>query len=55
MGEALARNELMLFTVGLIQRLTFLPPDSGALPDPEVYHVSLARVPTDFRVKIDRN
>ena len=29
MGEALARNEVMLFSVGLIQRLSFLPPDSG--------------------------
>ena len=53
--EALARNELMMFTVGLIQRLTFLPPDSGALPDPEDYHVSGTRIPADFHVKIGRN
>ena len=52
MGEALARNELMLFTVGLIQRLTFLPPDSGAMPDPEDYHVGVTRIPADFRIKI---
>ena len=54
MGEALARNELMLFTVGLIQRLTFLPPDSGSMPDPEDYQVSVTRIPADFRVKIVR-
>ena len=55
MGEALARNEVMLFTVGLIQRLTFLPPDTGAPPDPEEYHVSVTRIPTDFHVKICEN
>ena len=55
MGEALARNEVMLFTVGLIQRLTFLPPDTGAPPDPEDYHVSVTRIPTDFHVKICEN
>ena len=38
--ELLARNEVLLFTVGLIQRLSFLPPDSGALPDPEGYHAA---------------
>ena len=51
MGEALARNEVMLFTVGLIQRLSFLPPDSGDGPDPERYHVSVTRIPADFNVK----
>ena len=55
MGEALARNELMLFTVGLIQRLTFLPPDSGAMPDPQDYYVSITRMPSDFSVKIVLN
>ena len=52
MGEALARHEVILFTVGLLQRLTFLPPDCGPRPDPEKYHVSLTRIPTDFHVKI---
>ena len=46
MGEALARNEVMLFTVGLIQRITVLP------PDPEDYHVGM---PEDFFVKIVQN
>ena len=56
MGEALARNEVMLFTVGLIQRLTFLPPGGGGpLPDPENYHVSVTRMPADFHVKIVQN
>ena len=54
MGEALARNEVMLFTVGLVQRLTFLPPGGGGgpLPDPEDYHVGVTRIPNDFRVRI---
>ena len=55
MGEALARNEVMLFTVGLIQRLSFLPPGSGDRPDPERYHVSVTRIPTDFTVRIKAN
>ena len=55
MGEALARNEVMLFTVGLIQRLSFLPPGSGDRPDPERYHVSITRIPTDFHVKFLNN
>ena len=55
MGEVLTRNELMLLTVGLIQRLTFLPPDSGPMPDPQDYHVSITRMPSDFSVKIVLN
>ena len=53
MGEALARNEVLLFAVGLIQRLTFLPPAGGQpLPDPEDYHVGVTRIPNDFHVRI---
>ena len=52
MGEALARHEVILFTVGLLQRLAFLPSDTGPCPDPEEYHVSVTRIPTDFHVKI---
>ena len=55
MGEALARNEVLLFTVGLIQRLTFLPPAGGPRPEPENYHVSITRMPDDFHVKIVQN
>ena len=55
MGEALARNEVMLFTVGLIQRLSFLPPAGGTKPDQEDYHVSVTRMPGDFHVKIVQN
>ena len=54
MGEALARHEVMLFTVGLLQRLVFLPPDTRPCPDPEEYHVSVTRIPTDFHVKINQ-
>ena len=55
MGEALARNEVMLFTVGLIQRITFLPPAVGPQPDPEDYHVGATRMPEDYFVKIVQN
>ena len=55
MGEALARNEVLLFTVGLIQRLTFLPPADGPPPDPEDYHVGVTRIPNDFHVRISKN
>ena len=55
MGEALARNEVMLSTVGLIQRLSFLPPAGGPPPDPENYHVGGSRCPEDFSVKIVQN
>ena len=55
MGEALARNEVMLFTVGLIQRITFLPPAGGPQPDPEDYHVGATRMPEDYFVKIVQN
>ena len=55
LGEALARNKMILFTVGLIQRLSFLPPQTGAPPDPERYHVGVTRTPTDFHVKIVAN
>ena len=55
MGEALARNEVLLFTVGLLQRLSFLPPAGGPPPDPEDYHVSVTRMPEDFQVKIVQN
>ena len=55
MGEALARNEVLLFTVGLIQRLSFLPPAGRPIPDPEDYHVGVTRIPNDFHVRIRNN
>ena len=53
MGEALARNEVLLFTVGLIQRLTFLPPVGRSRPDPEDYHVGVTRIPGHFHVRFE--
>ena len=55
MGEALARNEVLLFTVGLIQRLTFLPACGQPLPDPEDYYVGVTRMPNNFYVQIVLN
>ena len=52
MGELLARNEVFLFTVNLIQRLQFLPPAQHLAPNPGLYNVGLTRVPDDFHVKI---
>jgi len=51
MGELLARNELFLFTVNLIQQLRIQPSDNHPLPNPENYCVNLTRIPDDFYVK----
>ena len=53
MGELLARNEVFLFTVNLIQKLKFLPPNNNPTPDPANYHSSITNIPDDFHVKIE--
>lgn len=50
-GELLARNEVFLFTVNLIQKLRFLPPDNHPAPDCANYHCSVTSVPDDFYLK----
>merc|ERR1711892_36338 len=52
MGELLARNEVFLFTVNLVQRLQFLPPVNNLAPDPANYHAGLTNIPDDFHIKI---
>jgi len=52
MGELLARNEVFLFTVNLVQKLIFLPPNNNPTPDPANYHSSITNIPDDFHVKI---
>eukprot|EP00092_Neocalanus_flemingeri_P004804 GFUD01005172.1.p1 GENE.GFUD01005172.1~~GFUD01005172.1.p1 ORF type:complete len:484 (+),score=104.63 GFUD01005172.1:98-1549(+) len=50
-GELLARNELFLFTVNLVQKLIFLPPKNNRTPDPANYHSGITNVPDDFYVR----
>ena len=52
MGELLARNEVFLFTVNLVQKLQFLPPVSNPAPNAANYYASLTHSPDDFHVKI---
>ena len=52
MGELLARNEVFLFTVNLVQKLQFLPPANSPPPDPANYYSSITNIPDDFHVKI---
>ena len=52
MGELLARNEVFLFTVNLVQRLQFLPPVNNLAPDPANYHAGLTNIPDDFYTKL---
>jgi len=52
MGELLARNEVFLFTVNLIQKLQFLPPSNNPPPDPENYQSNISLIPDDFHVRI---
>ena len=51
MGELLARNEIFLFAVNLIQKMKFLPPKHNPKPDPSKYLVNLTRTPDDFYIR----
>ena len=51
MGELLARNEVFLFTVNLIQKIKFLPPQNNPLPNPDHFHSSVTNSATDFYVR----
>jgi len=52
MGEVLARNEVFLFTVSLVQKLQFLPPLHHPPPHPGQYCAGLTNIPQDFHLKI---
>ena len=52
MGEILARNEVFLFTVGLIQKLQFLPAQKHPSPSPSNFNASLTNIPDDFFINI---
>ena len=54
MGELLARNEVFLFTVTMLQRIKFLKPKMHSKPDVENYLVNLTRIPDDFYVQVEK-
>ena len=51
MGDRLAKNTVFLFTVSMLQRLQFLPPDQHANPDPEDFLAGMSMIPNDFYIK----
>lgn len=53
MGELLARNEIFLFAVNLIQKLKFNCPNYHPKPRVDQYYVNLTRVPNDFHISIN--
>ena len=54
MGELLARNEIFLFTVNLLQNIRFLPPEKKPRPSEENYNASMTRIPDDFYLRMER-
>ena len=52
MGELLARNEIFLFSVNLIQKLQFSAASYNSLPSEDNYKVNLTRIPDDFYLKV---
>ena len=54
MGELLARNEVFLFTVNLVQKIRFLPPVDQPPPSPQHFHSSVTNSATDFYVRFKR-
>ena len=51
MGEPLARAELFIFFVSLVQRIR-LETVPGEIPNPEEYSEGLTRCPLDFVVAV---
>ena len=52
MGELLARNEIFLFTVNLIQKLRFSLPSYHEKPSVSNYNASFTRIPDDFYLRV---
>ena len=52
LGEILARNEIFLFTVNLLQKLQFLQPNNNDLPDREDFSANITNIPHDFWLRI---
>ena len=53
MGELLARNEIFLFTVNLVQKLRFLPPSHSPAPSPNNYVANLTTIPHHFYLRFE--
>ena len=51
MGEPLAKAELFIFFVTLVQKIKFNVVE-GKEPNPKKYNVGITKVPDDFNVKI---
>ena len=54
MGELLARNEIFLFVVNLIQKLKFNFPNYHSKPRVDQYNVNLTRIPYDFYLNVSK-
>jgi len=54
MGELLARNEVFIFFVSLLQRVRMVPPLHQELPSPDNYISNLTRIPDDFYLRMMR-
>ena len=52
MGETLAKNEMFIFFVRMMQRLKFSILDDGNVPDPENCIAAITRIPKPFQVKV---
>ena len=52
MGESLAKAELFMFIVMLLQRLRFEPPKEHPMPDPEADIAGVTRSPQPFHISI---
>ena len=52
MGEILARNEIFIFTVDLLQSRKFLPPRHSPSPDARNYLSNFSRIPDDFHMQV---
>ena len=51
MGELLARNEIFIFTVKLLQKMKFMPPTNHELPSISNYTANFTQIPDDFHVR----
>ena len=52
LGEILARNEIFLFVVNLVQKLKFLQSENHGHPDTEDFNANFTNIPNDFWVRI---
>ena len=53
MGELLARNEIFLFTVNLLQKIRFLPPEKNPIPRVGKYNASFTRIPDHYYLRVE--